>query len=221
MKMEFESALNRKGITLIELMVAMVIAALVIAGVYRIFISQTKVYAVQEQVTEVQQNTRTAMEVMLADLRMTGFDDDHANSTITIVPPTAPAIAAFADNSITVSYEYYDRTPPGAYKEYTVAYWRDANTSQVFRQLTVDDVPGTSEALLDNVDELTFLYGIDANDDGIVDSWVPAASVGLIKVIAVRVTLVAGADQTNQDIRKMVSPRALESTVSMRNLCLR
>jgi len=220
MKMEFEPVLNRKGITLIELMVAMVIAAIVIAGVYRIFISQTKVYAVQEQVTEVQQNTRTAMEVMLADLRMTGFDDDHANSTITIVPPTAPAIAAFADDSITVNYEYYDRTS-STYKEYSVAYWRDANTSRVFRQLTVDDVPGSSEALLDNVDALTFVYGIDQNADGIVDSWVPAASVGLIKVIAVRVTLVAGADQTNQDIRKMVSPRALESTVSMRNLCLR
>jgi len=216
MKMEFESALNRKGVTLIELMVAMVIAALVIAGIYRIFISQTKVYAVQEQVTEVQQNTRTAMEVMLADLRMTGFDDDHVNSTITI----DPAIPAFADNSITVSYEYYDRTS-STYKEYSVAYWRDANTSRVFRQLTVDDVPGSSEALLDNVDALTFVYGIDQNADGIVDSWVPAASVGLIKVIAVRVTLVAGADQTNQDIRKMVSPRALESTVSMRNLCLR
>jgi len=216
MKMEFKPGLNRKGVSLIELLVALVISAIVIAGIYRIFISQTKSYYVQEQVMEVQQNTRSAMEILLRDLRMTGFDDDNAKSLIAIAKP----ITAVGDNSITVNYEYYDRDD-STYKKHTVAYWRDANAATVFRQLSVDDVPNASEPLLENVDALTFAYGIDQNDDGIVDNWVPAAGVGSIKVIAVRVTLVARPEQTNEDVRKIVSPRALDSIVSMRNLCLR
>jgi type IV pilus assembly protein PilW len=216
LKMEFETGLNRRGVTLIELMVALVISAIVIAGIYKVFIAQTKSYYVQDQVMEVQQNTRSAMETLLRDLRMTGFDDDNAKSLITIPTP----ITAAGDNSITVNYEYYDRDD-STYKKHTVAYWREDGNATVFRQLSVDDVPNVSEALLENVDELTFSYGIDQNDDGIVDNWVPAAGVGSIKVIAVRVTLVARPDQTNEDVRKIVSPRALDSIVSIRNLCLR
>jgi type IV pilus assembly protein PilW len=216
MKMEFEPVLNRKGVTLMELMVALVISAIVIAGIYRVFISQTKSYYVQDQVMEVQQNTRNAMEMLLRDLRMTGFDDDNAKSFIAIATP----ITVVGDNSITVNYEYYDRND-STYKKHTVAYWRDGGNATVFRQLSVNDVPNASEALLENVDALTFSYGIDQNDDGIVDNWVPAAGVGSIKVIAARVTLVARPEQANEDVRKIVSPRALDSIVSMRNLCLR
>ena len=40
---------------MIELLVVLVIAAITMAGIYRVFISQTKTYAVQDQVMEVQQ----------------------------------------------------------------------------------------------------------------------------------------------------------------------
>ena len=53
MKMEFEQVLNRKGVTLVELMVALVISAVVIGGIYKVFILQTKTYAVQDQVMDV------------------------------------------------------------------------------------------------------------------------------------------------------------------------
>ena len=217
MKMEFEQVLNRKGVTLVELMVALVISAVVIGGIYKVFILQTKTYAVQDQVMDVQQNTRTAMEVLLRDLRMTGFDDDNGSSLIAIPTP----LTVVGDNAITVNYEYFDRDD-STYKKYTVAYWRDGGNSRVFRQLTVNDgTPGVAEPLLENVDELTFTYGIDRQDDGIVDNWVPAAGVGNIKVIAVRVNLAARPDPQYQEAHKIVTPRALDSIVSMRNLCLR
>jgi len=48
--MSKEFLLNKKGITLIELLVAMIISAAVIAGIYRVFVAQTRAYTVQEQV---------------------------------------------------------------------------------------------------------------------------------------------------------------------------
>jgi len=206
---------NKRGITLIELLVALVISAITMAAIYKIFISQSKVYYVQDQVVEVQQNVRTAMEILLRDLRMTGFDDDNPSSAVTIANP----ITAFTDNSITVNYEYYDRTS-ATYQKYTVAYWRDGGNSRLMRRLTINDAGSITEPVLDNVDVLTFTYGVDDNDDDVVDSWVSAASVGVRRVIAVRVVLTARPNQTNPDVQKMVSPRTLDSIVTMRNLCL-
>jgi len=206
--------LNRKGLTLIELLVALAICGMVMAGIYKVFIAQSRAYTVQDQVVEVQQSVRSAMEILLRDLRMAGFDNDNVLSTITINSP----IANLGDDSITVNYEYYD-TALTQYQKHTVAYWRDGGSSTLIRQLTVDDVAKPQENLLENVDNLNFTYGVDADEDGALDSWVPAGSIGVSKVVAVRVTLTARPVQINPE-QKMISPRTLVSNVTLRNLCL-
>ena len=62
-----------KGITLIELMVALVIGGFLLAATYRTFISQQKTFVVQEQVVDMQQNVRAAINRMMTELRMSGF----------------------------------------------------------------------------------------------------------------------------------------------------
>ena len=222
---------NRKGITLIELLVALVICGLVVAGIYRVFIAQTKAYTIQDQVVEVQQNVRSTMEILLRDLRMAGYDDDNPNSPIII---TNPILHPVAQSSITASYEKYN-TDTAQYEEHEVAYWFDGDTSQLFRQRTVTvngvaDIQ-SAENLLENVDIFNLTYGVDANEDGAMDDqnvdgvidendWVQAAAVGNSRVIAVRMLLTARPDQTNTDVQKMVAPRSLESIVTFRNLFL-
>ena len=62
-----------KGITLIELLVALVISGLLLAAAYRTFIGQQKTFVVQEQVVDMQQNVRAAINRMVTELRMSGF----------------------------------------------------------------------------------------------------------------------------------------------------
>jgi len=202
-----------KGMSLIELLVALVICAMVVAGIYRVFIAQSRAYTVQDQVVEVQQSVRSAMEILLRDLRMTGFNYD--NSPIKITTPIATPLS---DNAITVSYEYYDKNA-AQYQKHSIAYWRDAPTSRLIRQLSVNDVPRPQETLLENVEVLHFDYGVDVNEDGALENWVSSGGVGTSKVVAVRVTLSARPLQVSPDV-KTVSPRTLVSTVTMRNLCL-
>ncbi|MBW1972185.1 MAG: prepilin-type N-terminal cleavage/methylation domain-containing protein [Deltaproteobacteria bacterium] len=64
---------NQKGLTLIELMVALVLATLVVGAVYNAFISQQKAYTIQEQVAEMHANARHALEMITRDVRMAGF----------------------------------------------------------------------------------------------------------------------------------------------------
>ena len=241
--MKIQSKFNQKGVTLIELLVVMVIAAITMAGIYRVFISQTQTYAKQDQVMEVQQSVRGAMEILLRDLRMTGFDDDRTDFSTypdkttnpKIVTVTAGIVTPVHDSDITIIYEYFDRTVNPGQQLHTVRYWRDAATSELKRQVTVDNGAPRAEIILENVSALTFTYGIDRNNDGIMDDqngngqidandWFSAAQVVALlnpKVVAINVSLTGRADPINTDVSKVVSPRTLVSAVTLRNLSLR
>ena len=208
--------LDAKGITLIELLVVLVVCTILIGGIYRLFTSQNKVYTVQEQVVEVQQNTRAAMEILLKDLRMTGYDNDRTPAIPIPSPPLTPD-----DQAITVMYEQND-----ALRQ--VRYWVDAG-ARLLRQETTNGVSNT-EALLENVNALNFSYGTDENDDGIMDDrdadqilslgdWAPRADAQNRKVIAVRVVLTARPAQVNPDLQN-TAPRTLVSAVTLRNLSM-
>lgn len=75
--------MNRKGITLIELLVALTISGILVAGVYRTFVSQQHTYTVQDQVVDMQQNVRLAINRMTRELRMAGFGGGGVNGWIT------------------------------------------------------------------------------------------------------------------------------------------
>jgi prepilin-type N-terminal cleavage/methylation domain-containing protein len=215
---------HQRGITLLELLVALVIFGIVAGGSYRFFVGQSKAYAVQDQVVEIQQNMRTGMEVLLRDLRMAGFDSDSPTSKINIANPLIAG-----DHSITLNYEYNDTT------QYMVAYWRDALTSRMIRQLTTTTNDGTNPAVvvggsqdvvLENVDILNFSYGLDCdtagNEDGIVDYWESdSTKIGTRRIVAVRVQLTARPESVNPDVQAMVSPRTLETMIAVRNLSLK
>jgi type IV pilus assembly protein PilW len=212
--METAFRLNKRGLTLIELLIGLVICAIVVAGIYRLFISQGKAYVVQDQVVELQQNVRSAMEVMLRDLRMAGFDDDTTPLVTNPEPPVLPG-----DTSVTVRYEYGNAP-------YEVLYRLDAGS--VLNRLETKNGVSTTETILENVDALTFSYGVDEDNDnamddrngnGLADDWISAGTVGNLKIVTVRVSLTGRPAQVNPDLQS-VTPRTLVSAVSLRNLSL-
>ena len=87
---------KNKGVTLIELLIALVISGVLIAALYRAFISQQKIYSVQEQVADMQQNVRVSINRMMREIRMAGFGnissvlpiDAHDGPFGSIINPT-------------------------------------------------------------------------------------------------------------------------------------
>ncbi|ORU90201.1 MAG: hypothetical protein A6F71_04335 [Cycloclasticus sp. symbiont of Poecilosclerida sp. M] len=65
--------INQQGITLVELMVAMVIGLILIAGVSQIFISTQKTYRITEEHSRLQENTRFGFQFITKDVREAGY----------------------------------------------------------------------------------------------------------------------------------------------------
>ena len=64
---------RQRGITLVELMIAVTLSIVITAGVIQIFISNKRTYQVQEAVSRLQENGRFATEFLADDIRMVGF----------------------------------------------------------------------------------------------------------------------------------------------------
>jgi len=76
--------MNRRGVTLIELMISMVISAALIAAIYRTFLTQQSTYVVQDNVADMQQNVRVAVNEMMREIRMAGFGNVQSILPVTI-----------------------------------------------------------------------------------------------------------------------------------------
>lgn len=62
-----------RGITLIELLIAMVISLVLLLGVGTIYFNSKRTYLVQEEFAHMQESARIAMRFMIEDIRMAGY----------------------------------------------------------------------------------------------------------------------------------------------------
>jgi type IV pilus assembly protein PilW len=72
---------KQKGLTLIELMIAMVIGLLLLGGTISMFISNKRVYREQENMGRLQENARFAIELLIHDIRMAGYTGCNDNAS--------------------------------------------------------------------------------------------------------------------------------------------
>jgi type IV pilus assembly protein PilW len=63
-----------RGFSLIELLIALFISSVMAAAIFNLFIAQNKSFSIQDQVTEMQQNIRAALNLMVKEIRMAGYD---------------------------------------------------------------------------------------------------------------------------------------------------
>ncbi|MGA1825046.1 MAG: PilW family protein [bacterium] len=83
--MTYTSEKNR-GITLVECVIVLFIVGLITLFICTFFITQTKHYNREEQITKMQQDLRTGLMIMVKDIREAGYD------------PTGMANAGFVDS---------------------------------------------------------------------------------------------------------------------------
>lgn len=72
--------LNIKGLTLVELMIAMAVSLVVFGLIYQAYQAQQRARTREQLVVDMQQNARSALAFMRRELRMAGFDPKESGN---------------------------------------------------------------------------------------------------------------------------------------------
>lgn len=73
--------LRQRGLSLIELMIAITLGLVLMAGVTQMFLSSQTVFHTQQAMSRIQENGRLGMEFMAKDIRMAGYMGCLSDST--------------------------------------------------------------------------------------------------------------------------------------------
>lgn len=187
---------SKKGYTLVELMVALAMAAIFIVCTLTIVDMSMQSYSVQERVSEAQQSVRAALDLMVRDIRMAGYDPMAVSGG----PTAGIGILAADETMLQFSSDLNaDQVDNGGIENLT--YFYDAGSKRLRQKEGGKAYPQT---FIENVSALKFSY---FNADGDPPS-------GLDDIAMVMVTLtVEGAYRKGDTFQ-----RSLTTWINCRNL---
>ena len=140
-----------RGFTLIELMVSIAIGMVVLASVATTFTSQTRAYSAQEQINQMEQNLRGALDIMTREIKMAGYRPNGGTVTgVVSYSSTSLTIQADIDGNGTL---LASGTGSDTANE-QIVYVYDSVNKKITRQVG----SGTAATLAENISAFTFTY---------------------------------------------------------------
>jgi len=137
------------GFTLVELLIAMALGLIVLTSLASAFVSQRKTYDAQEQVAEMVQGARAAMEMINSELKMAGYDPTGAG--IVGVPYSATQLQILADIDDDAGTGVSDGDTNDTHENITYTY--DSVNKQIDRNTGAGGQP-----FAENIQAFTFQY---------------------------------------------------------------
>ena len=167
---------HSSGFTIIELLVSMTISLVVLAAVAKTFTVQTRQNSTEEQMAQMQQNVRGALDLMVREIQMAKYDP--AGTAF----PAGTYGVTYSASQLEVKSDVADgngaiSTATGSLEDIIYAF--DSTNLYITRKLGSG---GTADIVADNITNFTFAY-YDANGSAVTS----AGSSGSIRKITITI----------------------------------
>lgn len=191
---------RQSGMTLVELMIALVLGLIVVSAVFNTYLGATRSARFSEGLQQLQENGRFGITTLQRGIRLAGYTPDGDIDTPMDVTNSN-------ENQIVVNLkDTYDCNG-----ELTAAVGGIAvNTyahDDVAQTITcTGNVSGVAMPIVEGVEAVRFLWGLDGNADGVPEQYVPYdAGINPSEVVAMRVAILVGSGES-------IRSRATEET---------
>jgi len=91
---------QQRGLTLIELMIAIVLGLLITAAVIQLFVNNKQTYRITESQMQLQNNARFALNALSKDIRLAGFSGCRAVENMNVYVIASGAVASMTENTV-------------------------------------------------------------------------------------------------------------------------
>ncbi|MEW5754839.1 MAG: PilW family protein [Pseudomonadota bacterium] len=205
--MPLKAHTRQHGFNIVELMVAITISLILLAGVAQLFLSNKASHNVQNGKGLLQENARFALEALATGIVTAGYDIRSLSDTAAKLD-----LAATQDNAV-----------ENATLSFTMASGRASDNIAVVHSAATDCMGmatgglttdlyyingttlmclgsgGTAGVIADGVENMQILYGLDTDADDIANSFVSAASLNtgnVNNVVSVKIALLVSTVDT-------------------------
>ncbi|MGD8961758.1 MAG: prepilin-type N-terminal cleavage/methylation domain-containing protein [Desulfobacterales bacterium] len=204
--------MNHKGFTLVELLIAMVVASIVMAAIYAAHRSQTQSYRTQQLVVQMQQNMRAALYLLEREIRMAGYSTDppaeagfvqNFGGLTGVVAAHASSGAATDANNIAFTADDNQNGDIEDTTSFEIIAYRFNGANNTLQRWSLVDPAGPVwgwQVAAEQITSLTFTY-FDEGDNPITPP-LDADDLADIRSVDVRITAIAG-DRDMQTTNKI------------------
>lgn len=199
---------NNRGFTIIEILIALALGLIVFASLFAVFNAENRSYDRQADIAEMQQNARTALDIMGREIRMAGYD------------PTGTAFAGIVEAekslihfTLDITSTYGPDEPDGDTQDPNEDVVYSLYESGGIQKLGRKTGAGVNQPVAEYIDALTFEY--------LTDSGGTAASIseiGKIRISLTARTADPDPDYTDPVHRDHYRRYTIETTITPRNL---
>lgn len=191
---------NLEGFTLVEFMVSMGIGMVILAAVTTTFMSQTRIYNAQEQINELQQNARGALDIISRELKMAGYKPNGGGFNGVTYSTSQLMVQADLDSDGAIS------TGSTANEQITYAY--DSANQRITRAVGT----GGAQVLAEHITAFTFGY---------LDSTGTATTVSAnIRQVSISITAITAKADPNYTADGGYRTYIVSATITPGNLAL-
>lgn len=189
------------GLTLVEILIALLLGIFLIGGVLQIFSNTKQTSKMQENLSRIQENARFAMDRIARDVRQAGYRE--CLTVAGLVPISGTNGAANAPDTISLQQS---NGICGATTIVTTAYTIQTGASgrlSLFRSIS----PAAAVELVEDIQNMQILYGEDLNMDpatGRSTDFVPnryvafgTAGLNMARVVSIRISLLVSSMDDN------------------------
>ncbi|MCP4406676.1 MAG: hypothetical protein GY807_02750 [Gammaproteobacteria bacterium] len=182
----FKPGYKQSGLSLVEVMVAIVISLLILLGMTQMMIGNKKTYRAQNTLQRFQENARITTIILSNVIAKAGYHLNPSADPLLVFPPTNPIITGTGNgatpDTITVSFEN-DGTLFDCLGN-TIG--SSASPALVSNTFSIDNASntlrcsvngGAIQALISNIENMAIRYGVDSSGDGSVDQYLWASEV--------------------------------------------
>ena len=212
---------RQRGLTLVEIMVALVISLFLLAGLLQMFIGTRQSSRVQENLSRVQENGRFAIDFLSRNIRLAGYRSratieegrsfEDKFSGVRAIQGTNDDGTNGSD-TLTVAFEG-ESAGQGDIRNCLNTQINDSVTSNNIFSINTNasgknelrcQSGAVTQTILEDVENMQILYGVKAIGDslGVAERYVPADSVNTIqdgwnRVVSIRVSLLVRTPENN------------------------
>lgn len=208
---------RQKGLTLIELMIALTLSLLISASMILLFSNSKESYLLNDNLARLQENGRFAMHLVSRDLRWADYRGCITRDLLPTAITGQNDTGLNDSDTVTIVYQPNDclSVNPAATTT-TVFSIQDGEQDRPALFRSVDG--GADQELVEDIADMQLLYGEDTDNDDIPNYYVDYGSVSdPERIVSVRLNLIAQTPKVTQSTGGERMTRDFTSTIVLRN----